>query len=152
MAGYATGEAFFVSQALGFRHSHLDAGGYSYDQKPKGKTVEDAVKFLVQDEKGRVFLTSMVSCLFARGVYTDEVLGNCLKSLGYRELADNMDTVAGEIQRLRWKMRVRSGYRPETVSIPKRFTEITTWKGQIDGLFLSKLKEGYGTKIVEMAG
>ena len=27
MAGYATGEAFFVSQALGFRHSHLDAGG-----------------------------------------------------------------------------------------------------------------------------
>ena len=27
MAGYATGEVFFTSQALGFRHSHLDAGG-----------------------------------------------------------------------------------------------------------------------------
>ncbi|HZV82154.1 MAG TPA: aldehyde ferredoxin oxidoreductase N-terminal domain-containing protein, partial [Geobacteraceae bacterium] len=40
MAGYATGETFFVSQALGLRHSHLDSGGYSYDQKPKGKTVE----------------------------------------------------------------------------------------------------------------
>jgi len=25
MAGYATGEVFFVSQALGLRHSHLDA-------------------------------------------------------------------------------------------------------------------------------
>ena len=35
MAGYATGEVFFVSQALGLRHSHLDAGGYSYDQKDK---------------------------------------------------------------------------------------------------------------------
>src|SRR5512143_1924100 len=62
MAGYATGETFFVSQALGLRHSHLDSGGYSYDQKPKGKKVEDAVKFLIQDEKARVFLTSMVSC------------------------------------------------------------------------------------------
>ena len=152
MAGYATGEAFFVSQALGFRHSHLDSGGYSYDQKPKGKNVEDAVKFLIKDEKGRVFLTSMVSCLFARGVYSDEVLGNCLRSVGYGTLADNMDNVAGEIQRLRWKLRVMTGYRPENVSIPKRFTEITTWKGQIDAAFLNGLKEEYGRRIIEMAG
>ena len=152
MAGYATGEAFFVSQALGFRHSHLDSGGYSYDQKPKGKNVEDAVKFLVKDEKGRVFLTSMVSCLFARGVYTDEVLGNCLRSVGYGTLADNMDTVAGEIQRLRWKLRVMTGYRPEDVSIPKRFTEITTWKGQIDSVFLAALKDQYAIAIRALAG
>ena len=33
MAGYATGEVYFASQALGFRHSHLDSGGYSFDQK-----------------------------------------------------------------------------------------------------------------------
>jgi aldehyde:ferredoxin oxidoreductase len=151
MGGYATGEVFFVSQALGLRHSHLDAGGYSYDQKPKGKKVEDAVKFLVQDEKGRVFLTSMVSCLFARGVYTDEVLGNCLKSVGYGTLADTMDTVAADVQKLRWKMRVRSGYRPETVSIPKRFSEITTWKGQIDAAFMASLKDEYSRSILELA-
>src|SRR5512139_3212232 len=152
MAGYATGETFFVSQALGLRHSHLDSGGYSYDQKPKGKTVEDAVKFLINDEKGRVFLTSMVSCLFARGVYTDEVLGNCLRSVGYGTLADSMDSVAGEIQKLRWKMRVRTGYRPESVSIPKRFTEITTWKGAIDAAFMANLKNEYAKKILEIAG
>ena len=151
MAGYATGETFFVSQALGLRHSHLDSGGYSYDQKPKGKTAEDAVKFLVNDEKGRVFLTSMVSCLFARGVYTDEVLGNCLRSVGYGTLSDNMDAVAGGIQKLRWKMRVRTGYRPENISIPKRFSEITTWKGPIDGAFLAQLKEEYGKSIMSMA-
>ena len=152
MAGYATGEAFFVSQALGFRHSHLDAGGYSYDQKPKGKQVEDALKFLVNDEKGRVFLTSMVSCLFARGVYTDEVLGDCLKSVGYGTLADNMGKVSEDIQRLRWKLRVRSGYRPESVSIPKRFSEITTWKGQVDRQFMEALKAGYAQAILELAG
>jgi aldehyde:ferredoxin oxidoreductase len=151
MAGYATGEAFFVSQALGLRHSHLDSGGYSYDQKPKGKNVEDAVKFLIKDEKGRVFLTSMVSCLFARGVYTDEVLGNCLTSVGYGTLADNMDSVADYIQRLRWKLRVTSGYRPENVSIPKRFSEVTTWKGPIDQQFLGSLKDAYGARILELA-
>ena len=152
MAGYATGETFFVSQALGLRHSHLDSGGYSYDQKPKGKTVEDAVKFLIKDEKGRVFLTSMVSCLFARGVYTDEVLGNCLKSVGYGALADSMDTVADGIQRLRWKLRVRSGYRPENVSIPKRFSEITSWKGPVDRQFMESLKAAYAQGILDLAG
>ena len=62
MAGYATGEVYFASQALGLRHSHLDSGGYSYDQKEKGKDVSKAVDFLVKDEQGRVLLTSMV-CL-----------------------------------------------------------------------------------------
>ena len=42
MGGYATGEVFFVSQALGFRHSHLDSGGYSYDQKHDDKDVDQA--------------------------------------------------------------------------------------------------------------
>ncbi len=42
-------------------HSHLNAGGYSYDQKQKGKDVAHAVEFLIQDEKARAFLTSMVS-------------------------------------------------------------------------------------------
>ena len=42
MGGYATGEVFFVAQALGFRHSHLDSGGYSYDQKHEDRDVEKA--------------------------------------------------------------------------------------------------------------
>src|SRR5208283_1661261 len=151
MAGYATGETFFVSQALGLRHSHLDSAGYSYDQKPKGKTIEDAVKFLVQDEQGRVFLTSMVACLFARSVYTDELLANCLKTVGYGTLAENMVQVSKEIQRLRWRMRVGTGFRPENVSIPKRFTEITTWKGQIDSVFLTGLKDQYASAILALA-
>ncbi|MEJ2365072.1 MAG: aldehyde ferredoxin oxidoreductase C-terminal domain-containing protein, partial [Deltaproteobacteria bacterium] len=83
MAGYATGEVFFASQALGFRHSHLDSGGYSYDQKhTTDREVKEAVDFLVKDEQGRVLLTSMVACLFAREVYKDELLADCLNSLG----------------------------------------------------------------------
>jgi aldehyde:ferredoxin oxidoreductase len=151
MAGYATGEVFFVSQALGLRHSHLDAGGYAYDQKPSGHSVEDAADFLLEDEKDRCFLTSMVACLFARGVYTDDVLADCLKSVGYPALAENMGDVAKEIQQLRWRMRIGSGFRPEQVSIPKRFTEITTWKGPVDRKYLEALKTLYGQRILEMA-
>lgn len=152
MAGYATGKTFFVSQALGLRHSHLDAGGYAYDQKPTGATVADAVNFLVEDEKARVLLTSMVACLFARGVYTDETLAQCLASVGYATLAGSMDTVASEIQRLRWQMRLATGFRPEEVTIPKRFSEISTRLGPCDRDGLEELKRAYAQGIVALAG
>jgi aldehyde:ferredoxin oxidoreductase len=151
MAGYATGEVFFISQALGLRHSHLDAGGYSYDQKQKGKDVAHAVEFLVQDEKARVFLTSMVSCMFAREVYKEAVLADCLSVVGYKNLAENVDSVSRRIQKMRWQMRMKTGYDPASVTIPKRFTEAITWKGPMDTNYLDSLQKAYAQKIREMA-
>jgi len=147
MAGYATGEVYFASQALGLRHSHLDSGGYSYDQKETGKDPAKAVDFLVKDEQGRVLLTSMVACLFARGVYTDALLADCLRSVGYGTLADSLGTVSKNIQQLRWKARLATGYRPEDVTIPKRFLEITTGKGTMDAAYLVGLKDHYAKAI-----
>lgn len=172
MGGYATGEVFFVSQALGFRHSHLDAGGYSYDQKQKGKDakvehlmaavpansdqqrlkdVAQAVEFLVQDEKARVSLTSMVSCLFAREVYKESVLSECLSSVGYGDLAKNLDSVARRIQKMRWQIRIKTGFDPSSVTIPKRFKEVVTWKGPVDADYLDSLQKTYAQRIREMA-
>jgi aldehyde:ferredoxin oxidoreductase len=151
MGGYATGEVFFVSQALGLRHSHLDAGGYAYDQKNKGPDVNDAVQFLLKDEQGRVLLTSLVSCLFARGVYGDQVISDCLRSVGYTTLADNIGTVSQYVQKLRWRMRLGTGFDPRTVSIPKRFLEIETWKGKIDSAYLDALKDAYAGAILTLA-
>jgi aldehyde:ferredoxin oxidoreductase len=151
MAGYATGEAFFTAQALGFRHSHLDSAGYSYDQKTEEKDAGKAADFLVKDEQGRVFLTSMLACLFARGVYNDELLGKCLNSVGYTDLAGKMSDVSRHIQKLRWKTRFATGFDPKSVSIPKRFTEIVTWKGKIDTEYLHRLKDEYSRRIIELA-
>jgi aldehyde:ferredoxin oxidoreductase len=151
MAGYATGEVFFISQALGLRHSHLDAGGYSYDQKQKGKDVAHAVEFLIQDEKARVFLTSMVSCLFAREVYKEAVLADCLSAVGYQNLAENLDSVARRVQKMRWQSRIKTGFDPGSVKIPERFKQVVTWKGPMDTNYLDSLQKTYAQRIQEMA-
>jgi aldehyde:ferredoxin oxidoreductase len=151
MAGYATGEVFFVSQALGLRHSHLDSGGYAFDQKHTEKDAAKAVEFLITDEASRCFLTAMVSCLFARGVYTEARLADCLKAVGYTALAENIGAVSQRIQRERWRLRVATGYEPERVEIPKRFSEVVTWKGPIDGQYLSDLKAEYSRRIRTLA-
>ena len=151
MAGYATGEVFFVSQAIGFRHSHLDTGGYSYDQSHEDKNVNETVDFLIEDERGRVMLTSMVSCLFARGVYKDELLGEALRAVGYGYLADNMVGLSTAIQKLRWHTRFATGFEPDAVKIPKRFNEVVTWKGPVDQEFMGSLRQEYTKRIVELA-
>ena len=150
MAGYATGEVFFAQQSLSFRHSHLDAGGYSYDQSNDDQDIDKAVDYLLADGKSRVQLTSMVACLFARGVYQDEVLADCLTAVGLEDTARRMDELAEDAQRLRWKMRFATGYAPEKITIPKRFTEIETWKGKIDTFFLDGLRHRYRQAIIEL--
>jgi aldehyde:ferredoxin oxidoreductase len=152
MAGYATGEVFFAAQSLGFRHSHLDSGGYSYDQKHSDQDINGVIDFLISDEAGRAFMTSMVSCLFARGVYKDDLLSDCLSSVGYPELAANIDTTGVHIQKLRWQTRIATGFTPESVTIPKRFFKIKTWKGAIDPEYLNALTQGYGKAIMNLAG
>ena len=150
MAGYATGEVFFVSQALGFRHSHLDSGGYSYDQKFEAVDLYEAVEFLVKDEQERVFLTSMVACLFARGVYKKELLAECLHSVGYDTLAETIPEVSKGLQAHRWQIRLATGYDPAAIEMPGRFSNVSTWKGPINPETLDRLRQHYAQRIVEM--
>ncbi|WP_136797108.1 aldehyde ferredoxin oxidoreductase N-terminal domain-containing protein [Desulfosediminicola ganghwensis] len=150
MAGYATGELYFAAQTLGFRHSHLDTGAYSYEQKSTDKDLQKSVDFLMNDEPGRAFLTSMVSCLFARSIYTDEQLQECLASVGYGALAGTIAETSEYIRGLRWKVRSDTGFKPENFSVPKRFYSVTTWKGPVDGAYLDQVKAEYGRRIVEL--
>lgn len=151
MAGYATGEVFFVSQAMGLRHSHLDSAGYSYDQKSQEKDVDKAVKFMVDDERQRCALTSMVACLFARSAYDEESLGKALDVMGYPEVAAALGDAAGKVQKLRWKTKFATGFDPDQVKIPKRYLEVVTWKGPIDAVYLEELKQAYAKAIRELA-
>lgn len=151
MAGYATGEVFFVSQALGFRHSHLDSAGYAYDQRHETPEVEDACRHLFAEEQGRCLLTSMAACLFARAVYTEERLAACLEAAGWSDIASRLPEIARRVQAARWRLRLKGGFAPEKVLLPRRFTEIATWKGPIDPDFLARLQAETARRIRRLA-
>jgi aldehyde:ferredoxin oxidoreductase len=95
---------------------------------------------------------SRLTCLFAREVYKDKLLADCLISLGYSNLAGNMGEVSQHIQKLRWKTRLATGFDPVAVKIPRRFSEVTNWKGAIDEVFMTALKNEYGKRIIELSG
>ena len=143
--------SFLPRRPWGCATRTLTAAVIPMTRKRRAATCPKAVEFLVKDEQGRVLLTSMVACLFARGVYTDELLARCLKSVGYDYLADNLGPVSRNIQELRWKMRLGTGFMPEDVTIPKRFYEIETFKGALNADFLGALMREYSKAIRELS-
>jgi aldehyde:ferredoxin oxidoreductase len=89
----------------------------------------------------------MVGCLFARAVYTEEQLAECLMAVGFDTLSGSISKTSEYIRALRWKVRAKTGFNPENFTIPKRFYQVETWKGQIDKNYLDSLKMEYGKRI-----
>ena len=154
MAGYATGEHYYVAQGLGFRHSHLDSAGYTLDQEREARSPGDAAAYLLKDEQVRMGLCSMVCCLFARGVYTDERLKACLHAYGHPDWAEDFEAATRRIQAMRWALKFQSGFDPEKVSLPKRYTEVVNWKGSLDQQRYAALRSAYleGVQVLRAEG
>jgi aldehyde:ferredoxin oxidoreductase len=152
MAGYATGEAYYVSQALGFRHSHLDSGAYGFDQTEKGQDVEKAVDFMLEQENYRNILCSMCGCLFGRKAYSLQNIARACRALGMDTDEQSLRRAGKRIQAKRWELKLRSGFSPADISIPKRYLEVENFRGKTDPDYLERLKKAYALEIEKMAG
>jgi aldehyde:ferredoxin oxidoreductase len=151
MAGYATGETYFVSQALGFRHSHLDTGAYAFDQESKEQDIDQALKFLIEEEQDRILLCSLVGCLFGRKAYPPQTCVKALNAIGYSFELKDLWQIVQHVQKSRWRLKLQTGYDPRKVSIPRRFLEVVNWKGPINADYLNELKERYSQAILSLA-
>jgi len=136
MPGYHTGPAAHIGFLTGSRHSHLDSAGYSIDQKTAtAKTpvqVEGMVNSLLAEEQWRQVLSSLVICFFARGNYTPELVSRALSTVGYDLDQDRLMRLGREILMLKNKFKIREGFNPQFLQIPRRILETTTPLGKID--------------------
>ncbi|MCS7104222.1 MAG: aldehyde ferredoxin oxidoreductase family protein [Thermofilaceae archaeon] len=151
MPGYHTGPAAHLGFATGARHSHLDSAGYSYDQKTVGKTikVEDMVDYLINEERWRQVLTSLVICLFARGIYTPQVVVEGFRPLGVELSESDLLRIGREIHLLKLKFKLDEGFNFSQLRFPKRIFETSTPHGRLDPSFMDTALKLYQSKIEE---
>lgn len=129
MPGYHTGPAAHLGVLAGLRHSHLDNAGYSLDQSKLVKvsiTPEELMEALVTEESWRQILSSLVVCFFARGIYTIERLPELLRVSGFDVIPKEIERIGTHIYREKYHFKVREGYSPDTLRIPKRIFETPT--------------------------
>lgn len=141
MPGYHTGPAAHVGVLIGARHSHLDNGGYSYDQKVLPKRLPEPAEMiteLIKEERWRQILSSLVVCFFARGIYTPELVSKALAVAGFEITPHDLDRIGAEIHRAKYQFKMREGFSFENLRIPKRILEIPGPFGMVDEEYLRK--------------
>ena len=140
MAGYHTGPGAHIGLLIGMRHSHLDNAGYSLDQKILTKekiTPEQLAEKLILEEEWRQILTSLVICLFARGIYSPDIVSQALAIMGYDLSFEDMQNVGREIYKKKYQFKVREGFSLDRLRLPKRVFEIPSPTGKISKEFVN---------------
>jgi aldehyde:ferredoxin oxidoreductase len=151
MPGYHTGPGCHLGYLTGARHSHLDSAGYSLDQKAAAKgevlTPEGVASGLVAEERWRQVLTSLVICLFARGMYTPDVVLQALATTGIEWSADDLARCGADVLRRKYAFKRREGFDLSTMRIPGRILETPTPLGKIDEGFMRQAIQRYGEEV-----
>lgn len=158
-AGYSTGPYTIFGHAIGGRHSHLDNAGYSLDQKTMKNDLppHEAVLSLVLEEEWRNVLNSLIICLFARKLYTPELVVECFQNLGMSYTEEELLELGKEIQKERYLTKIRFGFTFEELfkTIPKRAWEMPNSHGtirpekydELKAAFITIAQERYGISI-----
>jgi aldehyde:ferredoxin oxidoreductase len=151
MPGYHTGPGCHIGYLTGARHSHLDSAGYSLDQKAGREgidlTAEGMAEALISEERWRQVLTSLVVCLFARGVYDRETVLQALSCAGYDWTNDDLVASGAETLRRKYAFKRREGFDLAALRIPQRILETPPPVGPFDEDLLREAIASYGRKL-----
>ncbi|MGD0952865.1 MAG: aldehyde ferredoxin oxidoreductase family protein [Methanotrichaceae archaeon] len=148
VSGYHTGPASIVGQIVGVRHSHLDNAGYSIDQKAAKKPLspEQMVDEIIKEDNFRGVFNSLVGCLFARGVYTNENIIDALGAVGIEKTVDDLDDLGKRIFNEKYRFKTREGFDLSKVRVPKRFYETVSTLGKVDSQTVEEMLRLYRKK------
>ncbi len=151
MPGYHTGPGAHLGYLTGARHSHLDSAGYSIDQKAAQKgekldPIETADK-LVSEEQWRQVLSSLVVCMFARGVYSPEATLKALACSGIQLSTDDLNRMGAETLHLKNAFKRREGFDFAKLDIPERIFQTLSPLGQIDESFMRQAISHFAEKV-----
>lgn len=139
MPGYHTGPSGYLGFLLGARHSHLDNGGYSLDQKELIKTdltPKQVVDKLLEEEAIRQILSSIAVCFFARGIYNLDLVSDAIKLLGMNYSEDQLMEIGKQIHLNKYKFKTREGFSFDKLNIPERIYETKDPTGKITKDFI----------------
>ena len=133
VSGYHTGPASIVGQLVGVRHSHLDNAGYGIDQKAlkKPMDLETVVEEIIKEDNSRGVFNSLVGCLFARGVYSEENIMDSLGAVGIVKSKDDLQELGRRIFQEKYKFKVQEGFDLSAARVPRRFYETVSASGMV---------------------
>ncbi|HBC92757.1 MAG TPA: aldehyde:ferredoxin oxidoreductase [Pelotomaculum sp.] len=147
ISGYHTGYGIVVGSVVGARHSHLCNGGYAIDQAQKQMSDHEMVDALLQEEKERCMLNSLIICLFARKAYDRATVIGACRAVGLEIEDSDLTQIAEKIFHTKMRIREKLGFTLENVQLPKRFFVTPGLNGVLDETITKKMIGMYAARV-----
>lgn len=141
MAGYHTGYALLLGQAVGTRHSHMDNNAWFLDFDKYSP--EEVVDELISDEKKRCVMNSMGLCLFTISVYELELISEGLNAIGIDKSEKELLEIGGEIFEIKQEIKHACGFEYEKLRFSERLFETESMNGFLKREMVDKMLKSY---------
>jgi aldehyde:ferredoxin oxidoreductase len=145
MAGYHTGYALILGQAVGQRHSHMDNNAWFLDFE--NYSPEAAVDELISDEKKRCLMNSLGLCLFTISVYDLKTISEGLNAIGIDKSEEELFEIGSDIFDIEQEIKCACGFEYENLEFPKRLFETESMNGFLDCETVDKMLKRYVEKM-----
>jgi aldehyde:ferredoxin oxidoreductase len=94
---------------------------------------------LLNEERWRQILSSLVVCFFARGIYGADIIAQVLYSAGYDTTSEKLLSIGEEIHREKYRFKIQEGFSLDDYRLPERIFETPSLVGKIDKTFVDKV-------------
>jgi aldehyde:ferredoxin oxidoreductase len=102
---------------------------------------------LLEEERWRQVLTSLVICLFARNIYTPEMTQKALASTGFNLSLEELSAIGADTLHRKYDFKMKEGFDLSQIRIPRRIYETTSPLGNIDETFMREAIKEYASKV-----
>jgi aldehyde:ferredoxin oxidoreductase len=91
---------------------------------------------LLDEERWRQILSSLVVCFFARGIFTPDIVSKALQVVGFDFQPEDLHKIGEEIHREKYKFKIREGFSLDALHVPKRIFETPSPVSNFDEKFI----------------
>ena len=107
---------------------------------------ESLADAIIEEVAGRQMVTSLHACLFARKVYTPEVVADCFECLGMGSGVEELVAAGRRIFDLKNRLRRKLGFDLSKLRIPFRVLDTPTPTGKVGEGFIRAVIDAYREK------
>ncbi|HQE97744.1 MAG TPA: aldehyde ferredoxin oxidoreductase C-terminal domain-containing protein, partial [Methanothrix sp.] len=86
---------------------------------------------IIKEDNSRGVFNSLVGCLFARGVYSEENIIDSLGAVGIEKSKDDLQDLGRRIFEEKYKFKVQEGFDLSAARVPRRFYETVSAAGMV---------------------
>jgi aldehyde:ferredoxin oxidoreductase len=107
---------------------------------------EMMVDEIIKEDNSRGVFNSLVGCLFARGVYTEENIIDSLGAVGIVKTGEELQDLGKRIFDEKYKFKVQEGFDLAQARVPKRFYETVSAQGMVTPEIVEEMLRIYRKK------